>query len=179
MALTIEDGSVVADADSFISVDDARTYAKKYGLTLPNTDVEAESVLRRGYQFLLTQERTLQGVRVSAVQTGIYPRAGVYNNCFAVDSDSIPNEVISAQMYAADGINSGATTNNVDTGENLASFEVVDVYKEAYQDGSNTSTNPSIQGVYNALYPLTKAGYAASPCGSGGGLYRESMGFLG
>ena len=180
MALIIENGSVVADADSFITLVDARTYATNYGLTLPVDDVEAEVVLRKGYQNLLTQEYQLQGSRISAVQTGIYPRGGVLNNCFAVASDIIPNEVIQAQMMASDAINSGANTNNVDNGQDLAGFNVQGVYSETYQSGSSTKTNDTIQGVYNALYPLTKAGFAASPCGSGsGGLYRQNMGYLG
>jgi hypothetical protein len=102
----------------------------------------------------------------------------VLNNCFPVDSDVIPNEVKLAQIYASDAINSGAETNNVNTGERLSGFDVSGVYSETYQDGSRQSTNPSIQGVTNSLYPLTKAGFQASPCGTGGGLSRQSMGYL-
>ena len=179
MALIVEDGSAVANADSFLSLVDARTIATNYGLTLPVDDTEAEVVLRQGYLNLNTREFTLQGLRVGGiVQTGIYPRTGVTSNCSPIDSDVIPNDVKMAQVYASDAINSGATTNNIDTGEDLSGFNVQGVYSETYQDGSSQSTNPSIQGVYNSLYPLTKAGFAASNCGTGGGLYRESMGYL-
>lgn len=178
--LIVEDGTVVADADSFQSVADARTTADKYGLTLPVDDAEAEIALRQGYLNLLQREFTLQGSRVSAVQTGIYPRSGVYNNCFPVASDAIPNDIIMAQLYATDAILSGAGTNETDTGEKLSGFNVQGVYSETYQDGSKKSTNPSIQGVYNSLYPLTKVGFNASPCGGGGGgLSRGNMGYLG
>ena len=179
MALIVEDGTVVVDADSFSSLIDARALAVNYGLTLPTDDTEAEVILRQGYLNLLQRERTLQGSRISAVQTGIYPRSNVQNNCFPVDSDVIPNEVKLAQIYASDAINSGAETNNVNTGERLSGFNVQGVYSETYQDGSRQSTNPSIQGVYNSLYPLTKAGFQASPCGTGGGLNRDNMGYLG
>lgn len=179
MALIIEDGSVILNADSFLSVIDARALAENYGIELPVDDTEAEVLLRQGYLALLPREYTLQGSRVSADQTGIYPRAGVYNNCFAVASDAIPSEIKMAQLYASDGINSGASTNNVDTGEKLSGFNVDGVYSETYQNGSSSSTNATIQGVVNSLYPLTKAGFAASPCGGGtGGLSRTSMGFL-
>ena len=178
MALIVEDGTVVADADSFSSLIDARVLAVNYGLTLPVDDTEAEVKLRQGYLNLLQRERTLQGSRISAAQTGIYPRSNVLNNCFPVDSDVIPNEVKLAQIYASDAINSGAETNNVNTGEKLSGFNVQGVYSETYQDGSSQSTNPSIQGVYNSLYPLTKAGFQASPCGTGGGLSRDNMGYL-
>ena len=170
--LIVETGAVIPDADSFSSLIDARALAANYGLTLPVDDAEAEVILRQGYLNLLQRENTLQGSRISAVQTGIYPRSDVQNNCFLVDSDVIPNEVKLAQVYASDAINSGAETNNVNTGERLSGFDVQGVYSETYQDGSIQSTNPSIQGVYNQLYPLTKAGFQASPCGSGVGLIR-------
>ena len=179
MALIVETGSVVANADSFQTLADARTLAANIGLTLPTDDTEAEVVLRQGYLNLLQRERTLQGARVSAIQTGVYPRSGVYSNCFPIESDAIPSDVILAQLYASDAINSGAQTNNANSGEKLSGFNFHDVYSETYQDDSNQPINPSIQGVYNALYPLTKAGFAASPCGSGGGLSRENMGYLG
>ncbi len=89
MALIVETGAVIPDADSFTSLIDARALAVNYGLSLPTDDTEAEVVLRQGYLNLLQRERTLQGSRISAVQTGIYPRSNVLNNCFPVDSDVI------------------------------------------------------------------------------------------
>jgi len=178
--LIIEDGTVVAGADSFQTLVDARALAANIGLSLPVDDTEAEVVLRQGYLNLLQQERTLQGLRISAVQTGIYPRSGVLSNCFAVASDTVPNDVITAQLYASDAINAGAETNNIKTGEKLAGFNVGSgAYSETYQQGTSQSVNPSIQGVTNSLYPLTKVGLASSPCGGGGGLYRDNMGFVG
>ena len=72
MALIVENGTVVPDADSFLSLVDARSLASNYGITLPVDDTEAEITLRNGYLFLLTEERNLQGSRVSADQTGIF-----------------------------------------------------------------------------------------------------------
>ena len=180
MALIVEDGTVVANADSFQTLANARVSAANIGLTLPVDDTEAEVVLRQGYLNLLQQERTLQGSRISAIQTGIYPRSGVLSNCFDIAADVIPSDVIMAQLYASDAISSGAETNNIKTGEKLSGFSVGSgAYSETYQQGTSQSTNPSIQGVYNSLYPLTKAGLASSPCGTGGGVYRDNMGYLG
>ena len=169
MALTVEDGTIVPDADSFLSLVDARSLATNYGITLPDDDVEAEITLRNGYMLLLQEERNLQGSRVSAEQTGIFPRKGVLQNCFDVASDIIPQEVKMAQLYGADAINNGASTNNVDDGQRLKSFNVDGVYSETYQDGSSSSTNASIQGVENQLFSFTKAGLSAANCGGTGG----------
>ena len=180
--LIVENGSVVERADSFISLVDARVTALKYGITLPADDGEAEVTIRKAYLLLLQEEKTLQGKRVSANQTGIFPREGVKLNCFDLDENLIPNEVKLAQLYAVEAIQSGASINNVDNGQRLSSFNVDGVYSESYQDGSDTSTNPTIQGVYNQLYPLTKAGLASSGCGFSSGfgeLTTNTYGWLG
>ncbi len=178
MSLIVENGSVVPNADSFLILADARALASNYGLELDADDTAAEVQLRQAYQALIVYEPQLQGVRVSAEQTGIYPRSGVEKNCFPVASNVIPQEVKLAQIYQADAINSGsANTNSVETGEKLASFEVVGAYKESYQDDSNTNLNTIVQGVYNSLFPLTLAGSCGG--GYGNGLGREGFGFVG
>lgn len=181
MALIVEDGSGVADSDSYLSLVDARALAAKYGLSIPTDDAEAEVLLRNGYLGLLPIEPRLQGRRTYDIQTNIYPRKGVFKNCAKVDSDSIPNEVKLAQLYQADSIQSGATTNGIISGQKLASFDVKGVYSETYQQGSSATLNAIVQGVVNQMYPLTKIGYLQSPCGGGrygNGLGRENMGYL-
>jgi hypothetical protein len=175
MALIIEDGTGVADADSWTSLIDARAIAVKYGLALAVDDDEAEVQLRQAYLALNSYEPQLQGSRAFAIQESIFPRNNVYSNCDLVGSETIPKKTIRAQVYQADSINSGNATNAVDSGEKLNGFDVKGVYSETYQDGSTKRINSTVQGVYNSLYSFTKAGLAASPCGDGGGLYRESF----
>lgn len=180
--LTVEDGSIVTGADSFLSLTDARELALKYGATLPEDDTEAEVTIRNGYIFLLQEEKNLQGNRVSDEQTGIFPREYVLKYCNELSDDVIPNEVKLAQLYAADAINKGVSINKFDDGQRLKSFSVDGVISETYQDGSSASTNPIIQGVENQLYPLTKAGLSAANCGGIGGfgeLNANNLGFLG
>jgi len=178
MALIIEDGTGVANADSFLSLVDGRALAEQYGLALDADDTTAEIQLRNGYRGLLTYEASLQGTRTHNVQTGIYPRTGVYSNCVAVDGESIPLDVKLAQLNYSDAINGGYGTNTVDNGQNLSGFNVDGVYSETYQDGASVKTNATIQGVTNSLYPLTLQGYANSPCGranGAGGLTRTEF----
>lgn len=167
--LTIEDGTGVADADSFLSLIEGRALAESYGLTLDADDTAAEIQLRKGYRGLLTYEASLQGSRTYDVQTGIYPRTSAYSNCVLVDGSTIPLDVKLAQLNYSDAIANGYGTNTVDNGQDLSGFNVDGVYSETYQDGS-TKTNSTIQGVTNSLYPLTLQGYANSPCGRAGGL---------
>ena len=155
--LIIEDGTGVANADSYQSVADATALALLYGVTFPTVEAEAETALRQGYLNLNTHESLLQGCRVNQVQTGIFPRSDVYANGFLIASDAIPNDIKLAQLYAASAISGGVDTNAVDNGQNLASFDVADVYSESYQGGSRVKVNSRIQGVYNSLQPYYKS----------------------
>lgn len=173
--LVIEDGTGIESADSFIAAVDAQLFASNYGLTLPSDPVELDVALRQGYLNLATNEQQLQGYRSTDTQNNIFPRSNVYNNCKLVGGDVIPESVKHAQVYAASAIAGGYGQNEVDSGQSLKSFSALNgKYQESYQDGSSTRTNSIIQGVYNSLYPLTKAGFAASPCGGGSsGLQRD------
>lgn len=176
MTLIVETGRGIDDADSYQTLADGRDLAAKYGIKLPTDDTEAEVLFRQGYLNINIQEPSLQGSRTHDNQTGAFPRTGVYKNCVLVGNDVITQDVKLAQLYAASAIAGGYGQNTVNNGQNLKSFNVDGVYSETYQDGSSQSTNAIIQGVVNSLYPLTKAGFAASPCGGGsGGLHRENM----
>ena len=169
MALIVEDGSGIAGADSYLSLDDGRDLADKYGIVLPIDDAEAAVKMRLGYLGLNIIEPQLQGSRTHDTQTGCYPREDVKENCTDVDPDAIPTAVQLAQLYYAEAYASGLTTNAVDNNQKLSGFTVVGVYSETYQDGTKATTNSTIQGVYNAMYPLSILGYRNSPCGRGSG----------
>ncbi len=47
MSLIVEDGTVVANADSFLSLIDARALAENYGLSLSDADTEAQASLAK------------------------------------------------------------------------------------------------------------------------------------
>ena len=54
--LIIENGSIVAGADSYATAAELVTYAANYGLTIPATEGEQETLLRRA-------PRTPDGIR--------------------------------------------------------------------------------------------------------------------
>lgn len=96
MALTPEDGTVVAGADSFIAVADADTYLAALGLTNWATllTAEKEQALRRATQFMEQAFRCRwKGWRVSELQVLSWPREGVVVDNFTVASNVVPTEV--------------------------------------------------------------------------------------
>ncbi|HGH4724571.1 TPA: DnaT-like ssDNA-binding protein, partial [Enterobacter hormaechei] len=77
MPLIVEDGSIIPNADSFISLADARALAARYNLALPADDTEAEAALRNGAVYVGLQEPMMCGSRVSPLQELSFPRQGV------------------------------------------------------------------------------------------------------
>ena len=99
--LIIEDGSVVADANSFVTDEEFKKYANLRCMDVPATQPERESLLILAMDYLFSVEPKMQGCRVSIDQELPYPRSGVCANCFNIPSDSIPKTLKNAQMELA------------------------------------------------------------------------------
>jgi hypothetical protein len=155
MALIVEDGSIVPNADSFVSLADARVKADALGLVLSTDDTKADQTLRNGARYVCSLEPSLQGSRVSADQSLCYPRTGVTRHGYEVADDAIPDEVICAQIEAAAAIEGGTDPYPVDEGKEIASEEVTGAVKVSYFEGGKTDSNVTITSATNCLYPLT------------------------
>jgi hypothetical protein len=173
--LIIEDGTVVADANSWVTDAEYKAYAKLKGHSIPATQPDREANLANAYDFInFTYEDRLQGWRVTPqTQTGCMPRSDIYAYNALVVSTSIPQDFKNAQMLASFSINAGVDTNAVKTDANLKSFTVPGVFTEVYQDGSSTPTLAQMPAVSKVLRPYTKAAV------NGGGLHRDNMGYIG
>lgn len=99
MALVIENGSIVAGADSFATAAELVTYAANFGRTIPAGAPEQESLLRRAYLEMLALP--WKGGLVNPEQTGAWPRYDVMRNDWLVRSDSIPAQIKAGQMALA------------------------------------------------------------------------------
>lgn len=99
MALVIENGSIVAGADSFATAAELVTYAANFGRTIPDTEGAQESLLRRAYLEMLALP--WKGGIVNPNQTGAWPRYDVMRNEWLVASDSIPSQIKAGQMALA------------------------------------------------------------------------------
>ena len=134
--LIIEDGSIVADANSFATDDEFKTYANLRNFDVPATQPDREALLSLAMDYLFSKESQMQGVRVSQDQELPYPRSGVCANNFRVPSDSIPKSLKKAQMELALQANDSGLLITGEV-ENLASFNVDGVYSESYFSGGN------------------------------------------
>lgn len=169
--LIIEDGTVVAAANSFVTDAEFKTYTDINNKSVPSTQPEREALLVGAYNYLnVTYEQMTQGCRASALQTGFFPRNYVYAYGYSIANTVIPEDVKTAQILTALAINNGADTNTIVDSANLASFTVVGVYAETYKAGSNTPDLPRLPAVTRQLKAYSNSNSSE--------LNRSSMGYL-
>jgi hypothetical protein len=132
--LIIEDGTIVAGANSFNTDAEFLAYASIRGFNLPSTEPERDALQILAVDYLTGKEQQAKGFRVSATQNLMYPRKGVAVNNFAVSSTSIPIQLKYAQMELAAQANESELL-KTGTVQNLASIEIDGVYAESYFSG--------------------------------------------
>ena len=132
--IIVEDGTIVAGANSYVSIADLDTYASDRGVTITGTQADLiiqamdyiESLQFIGLQ--LTENQALSWPRSDAVKKRIY----------WYDTDEIPQCLIDAVCETALAVDAGnSPLNNIDRAtkkEKVGDLEV------EYKDGSASST---------------------------------------
>lgn len=101
MALIVENGTIVADADTYVSRSEFIAYAAKQGVAIPSTDA-ADVFLIKAMNYLYLYAGQWQGKLVQpGVQSLAWPRKDVelYDDDFP--ETSIPTDLKRAQMELA------------------------------------------------------------------------------
>lgn len=106
MALTIEDGSIVTGADSYVTREEYIAYALNLGVVIADDD-DTDVQLRKAADFIGSHEARLKGSKVARGQPLAYPRSGLVLEGFTWDSDELPRQVLLCQMQIALDINEG------------------------------------------------------------------------
>ena len=166
MALTVEDGTCVADADAFVDRDELIAYAVAYYPSITVSDDETtDAAIRRGSQWVstypiwdgtMTCGRGLQGLA--------WPRAGVTDcNGDSIPDDEVPIEVKQASYLAAlaEYATPGILTPTVTPGSQVKRVKV-DVIEQEFmtpaQQGMVGKTDPvsAMRPVLTAVTDLIK-----------------------
>ena len=155
MALVVEDGTGKSDADSFISLLDARSFAEKYGINLPADDTAADVALRQGCQYVELQQKCFSGSRLTATQALSWPRTGATNAYnFEYDDGYMPKQLGFAQVYAAAEYAAGTDVRATDDGKSIASEQVTGAVAVSYFDNGKTGSSVVITRAMDELAPL-------------------------
>lgn len=145
MTLIVEDGTGLADADSYISLADARLYAANYGFELPDDDAQAEIALRQGTGYIDLQEPCFIGERLTATQNLAYPRD---------DDSGMPAALGRAAVAAAAEYGAGTDVRSTDDGKSVASEKVTGAVEVSYFQNGKTGESVVITKAMDLLRPL-------------------------
>lgn len=147
MPLIVEDGSIVASADSYVSEADAQAFLTSRGVT---SSVVVESFLLQAVDYIESLDFIGQPASVNTQELS-WPRSGaIYRSGKAVSATEIPMAVIRAQAWIANYIATGAAVPSA-VPERDTVREKVDVVEEWYSD----QTAPSAKRV--TIYDMPAA----------------------
>jgi len=158
MALIVEDGSIVANANSYVDLTFARAYATARGFDLPAVDVDLEALLLRAVDYLEAKRAKFQGTKTEPLtQTMQWPRYNVEIDCSNIDSDYIPVELKNAQSQLAVELNSGVDIQPTKEAGSFVIEDTVGPLTTIYSEKIGIGSQPSISSVDSLLAPLYSA----------------------
>lgn len=113
MALIIEDGTIVADANSYVTVDEVRAYASERGIsTLPTEDTDVEPLVIKAMDQVESFRAKYKGQKRNTAQELQWPRYGVYIDGLSLSSGVIPDELKNGVcQYAIDAVSNDLRPN--------------------------------------------------------------------
>jgi len=155
MALIIEDGSIVPNANSFVTVAECRAYCDSRGLELPTEDSDVEALLVNAVDYLNALEPEFQGSRINYTQELVFPRSPVY--VYGSDlSNQIPKQLKDAQCRLGFDVSQNTLLTSGD-GRSTKKEKVSSVEVEYQDDGvSNAQVVPT--AALTILAPLFHEG---------------------
>jgi hypothetical protein len=108
MALVIENGTIIANANSLVTVEEIRESANLRNVSLPADNNLVQAAAIKAMDYIESLESKIQGVRTDEEQTLPFPRTGMTINNISIGINSIPIQAKRAQIqlaiYAANGI---------------------------------------------------------------------------
>ena len=154
MALIIEDGSQVVNANSYVTDAEYTAYATLKGLTVGANAIKREVELLRAMDYLQGFETSMQGTRASSTQGVSFPRYNVVLYSYLLASDFIPKELKNSQFEAAAYAHTGTLTPN-EAIKNVSKERLGDLEVNYFKGGQSEKVVVKRALVY--LEPLLKS----------------------
>lgn len=153
MALTIEDGSIIAGANSYVTLVEARAFASARGITLPAEDATAEILAIKAVDFLEAQRNHYEGAKLERDQPLQWPRQEAYLDGFEIYEDEIPDILKNAQCQLMMDVFSGLDLQPNGTGREVVR-EKIDVLETEYAQTGSGVLQPIFAKAMAYLEPL-------------------------
>jgi len=153
MALIVEDGSLVANADTYVSLAVARAYATKRNLTPVAVDTVLEGYLIQAMDWIESHRDKFKGTLVDSTQALQFPRKNVVIDGFFFSSTAIPQELLDLQSQLVVEIQNGVDLFLTVT-EPFITEEMVGPIRTKFSEksgGVNVNSLPNVDIFLNVL----------------------------
>ena len=165
IAIIVEDGSNVTNANSFVTIAEVRSYAVERGVTLSATNDDITVQIIKAKDYLESFANRYQGEMTNEGQSLQWPRTDVYlyGSETAFSSNAIPKELKSAQCAAILAIAEGVDIMPNYSASNFVTEETVGPITTKYADPTKVGIVPTLTAVDSLLAPLfgsTATGFA-------------------
>lgn len=156
ITITVEDGSNVANANSFVTLAEVRAYAEARGVILPVADDSLAVMLIKACDYLEAQANRYQGEIANEGQSLQWPRIDVYisGSETAFPSNAIPKQLKSAQSSLVIAINEGVDILPNYSAADFVTEETVGPITTKYADPTKIGITPTLTNVEALLQPL-------------------------
>jgi hypothetical protein len=152
MALIVEDGTGLANANSYNLVSEIRAYAEARGYDLPPEDGDVEKLAIQATDYTESFYDRYQGKMLTQTQALQWPRVGVTLYGVELDPATIPRQLKTAHAQATvEAYNSDLMPNETAT---LVKKEKVDVIEVEYIEATASEGKSSFTKIDSLLEPL-------------------------
>lgn len=137
MALVIEDGTIVAEANSYVTVEGARAFALLRGVTLSAVDADVEILIIEAMDYVEAKGSKFKGMKYTRDQDLQWPRSGATVDGYTVPTTEIPTDLTNAvSQLVIDG--QDETLQPTGAGQEILKEEVGPIKIEYAERGSST-----------------------------------------
>ena len=153
--LIIEDGSIVANANSLTTDEEFKTYANLRGFSVPSTEPARDALQILAMDYLFSIEGEIKGRRTNDLQELPLPRIGMCGRDRMIKPNEIPKDWKRAQMELAIQAQDSDLLVNASI-QNIASEKLGDLQVDYFSGGSWASVQTQRADAY--LNPFLKSG---------------------
>lgn len=154
MALIKETGEIVAGANTYATLAEARAFAALRGVSLSAVDADLEVIAIKAMDYLESFRNEYQGNKLTKEQSLQWPREGAYLDGFEILEDEVPVQLGWAQSQLLMDITSGLDLMPNSDGREILK-EKIDVLETTYaQSSSGSAPAPIFTKALAILQPL-------------------------
>lgn len=156
-ALIVEDGTNVANANCFATVEQIRAYNDARGVKLPDSDDAVVSLAMNAMDYLRTYESKFAGDRTYGLMQRLsWPRRRVRAFGSEIDKNTIPLDIIDVVCYLAGVAQDIDLYGNQDT--RAITKDVIGPIETDYSSTAGATNGPTLPTVTAMLRPYLVSG---------------------